>query len=267
MAGLPPTLANRKALRSAIRARGTRIGAFCSIASPDVAEMIAYTGYDFIVVDAEHGVMTPVDIAEMIRAGQGAGCPVLVRVPHGDAGLVGRAIDAGADGIVFPHVESAREAREAAGLLRHPPQGSRGLAFHSRSFRYALDKTADDIARAEDDLICAVMIESARGVERSEEIRQVPEVDFVLVGPNDLRVYVGFDEAGADFVSQSIRRLGRRAADLGVAIAVSAPTPAAAAAQLEAGYTVVVCNIVPMLVERLGQFRQGIPGGDGNDER
>jgi 4-hydroxy-2-oxoheptanedioate aldolase len=163
------------------------VGAWCSIGSSYVAELLASCGFDWICIDLQHGFADLESLLPMLQAASISQTPTLVRVPRLDAGLIGRALDAGAAGVIVPMVNSAREAREVVRACRYPPDGVRSWG----PARLLLADPAYTARRANDQVQCLVMIETLEAVRNLSEILQVDGVDAVFVGPSDLAVDMG----------------------------------------------------------------------------
>ncbi len=165
-------------------------GAWIGLAHAGVAEVLACMGYDFLVIDQEHGAGSLGDAVSMLRACDAAGCPAIVRVPWNDQVYLKRILDVGAQSLMIPMVETAEEAKAAVAACRYPPAGRRGYAAPSmRCSRYGRIK--DYIAGANDQLFIITQIESAAAAGRAAEIAGVDGVDMVLIGVNDLAGTVG----------------------------------------------------------------------------
>jgi len=167
------------------------IGAEAGVGSPFSAELMSPLGFDFILVDNQHGNWDERGTFEAMRGiGLGPAVP-MARVRQNDFGAIGRLLDMGALGIVVPMVHNAELAKEAAFAMRYPPHGGRsggayGVGFHGGD---------DYMSWADDELFLAVQIESAEGLENAEEIMAVEGVDGCWVGPGDLGFSMGLDRS------------------------------------------------------------------------
>lgn len=153
---------------------------------PVVIEAIAPL-YDFVVVDLQHGLWDYQQMINAIRAVQPGGAVAIVRVPSLEKGVIGRALDAGAMGIIVPGVESAEQVREAVTACRYVPGGERSYGPIGAMVRYGLDY----VDRANDEVLVIPMIETKVGLDRADEICAVPGVDAIYVGPFDLSISLG----------------------------------------------------------------------------
>lgn len=156
------------------------IGTWLSLGSPAAAEIAGWCGYDWVLLDLEHGCESEGALPDQLRALRGGATRAIVRVgaPHPD--LIGRVLDWGADGVMVPRVESAGQAGAIVDATRHAPRGRRGYARTVRSMRYGL---REDLPP---EPVVLVQIETAAAVGCSREIAAVDGVDALFVGPADL---------------------------------------------------------------------------------
>lgn len=164
------------------------LGAWCTIGSSAAIELMADSGYDFLLVDAQHGEVGMANLEPMLRAFGDTDVTPVVRVPRGDYTTIGRALDAGGQAIIVPMVETREQAEEAARAVRYPPQGGRSWAV-TRAAR----RLGSDPAAVNDEVALLVMVETAKGLRNIDEIAAVPGVDGIFVGPADLALTLGHD--------------------------------------------------------------------------
>ena len=168
-------------------------------------ETAALTGFDGVIIDTEHGPSGGLALERHIRAADAAGVPTLVRVPTLDPAATLAALDAGAVGIVVPHIRNATEARASIADARYGPDGHRGLALSTRAGRYGTSSTREHLARAALETVVIVQIEDAEAVARADEILHVKGVDAVLIGVTDLSISLGHPgEPGHPDVSAAV---------------------------------------------------------------
>jgi len=157
----------------------------------DIGKAMATAGFDWLFIDMEHNAMG-IDIATQIAvAGQDAGITPLIRVPGFEHHLAARALDGGAQGIVFPHVDDAETAAKLVSYCRYPPHGKRSMtgALSQIDFKkYPLDETADGI---NDGTFVVMMLETPEAIANADKIASVPGVDALLIGTNDLCFEMG----------------------------------------------------------------------------
>jgi len=184
--------------RSRVRSGETLIGVFSDLASPLAAELTGKAGFDWTIIDLEHGAATEADLLALLYAVGSTPMVPLVRVPSAERLRVGRALDLGAAGIMLPQLQSAADVREAVTYLRYPPIGARGVALRTRGADMGALGHADVARVVNERLVGIVQIEAATMVADADEIAAMEEVDVLFVGPADLshnlRVPGRFDE-------------------------------------------------------------------------
>lgn len=173
-------------LKATLAGGGTALGLSCALGSAQVAEDFAMAGFDYIYIDQQHGLTSQDTLVGMLRAIARSMTTPLVRVLRNDAGLIGQALDAGAEGVIVPMVETAADAVIAASATRYAPIGTR-----SWGPLRATHGLGADPATVNGQVLCLVMIESATAVANLDEILAVPGIDGVYVGPADLSVSLG----------------------------------------------------------------------------
>ena len=224
-----PTLANR------IAAGDTLIGAISSLPDPFAAEVFGSVGFDWVCVDLQHGMATPTSLVGLLQAFSLSATPVLVRVPWNEPSAIMRALDTGADGVIVPMVNSAADARAAVAACRFPPDGIRSWG----PTRVSLRRPGYAVGLANDEVVCAVMIETRAGLEAVDEILSVGGVDAVFVGPSDLAVDLGMAPslvADGPGVRDALVRIAERAAAHGVCPAIFTSGRDAATRLIGEGY-------------------------------
>ncbi|HEU0119919.1 MAG TPA: aldolase/citrate lyase family protein [Bryobacteraceae bacterium] len=160
-----------------------QFGIFIELATPEPVEMAGWAGWDYCVIDCEHA---PIDGAALPGMLRGARIPAYVRVPNIHAESIQGALDAGADGVIAPRVQSASEARQVAEAARFFPRGKRGVNHMVRAARYSLEPVADYLAKADERTRVIVQIETAGALAEVEQIAATPGVDELFLGPYDL---------------------------------------------------------------------------------
>ncbi len=172
------------ALRRRARQGDVTFGTFLGMASVMAAEACAAAGPDWLLVDLEHGAGGEEQVSAVVPAAAAYGVPTLVRVESAARNRAGRVLDLGAAGVMFPRLQTGAEVDEALSHLRYPPEGDRGVATYNRACRFGLDPGA--LARASDEVLGVVQVESARAVANVEEMAANAGVDVLFVGPRDL---------------------------------------------------------------------------------
>lgn len=163
---------------------------FCSIPSALVTQSIAAAGADAVVIDFEHGAIDYASAHAMIAATAGTSCAPLVRVAKNDAVQVKRALDLGAEGIVFPMIRTADDARRAVASCRYPPTGTRGFGPMMAHNRWQ-KSMSDYRVMADGNVATILLVETKDGVENINEICAVPGVDMIMPARYDLSTDLG----------------------------------------------------------------------------
>jgi 4-hydroxy-2-oxoheptanedioate aldolase len=179
-------------LKQKLAAGETVLGVFVGHDAPFLVEMLGYSGFDFVVLDAEHGALDPHHVEGLVRAAEVSAITPIVRVPQNTPQIVLRYLDVGAQGVLIPWCQSAAEARAAAQSARYYPDGRRGLAG-VRAARYGVSQGLPEYVRqANAELLVAVQVETTLGIEALPEMLDVPGVDVFFIGPNDLSQSLGY---------------------------------------------------------------------------
>ena len=166
-------------------------GCFVRYPDPGLVELVALQGFDFLVLDGEHGTMEPRDCENLVRATDVRAVPALVRVPANEPPVILRFMDTGAIGVHVPLVSSAADADRAVRAVKYGPRGGRGLTG-VRAAAYGQRGTlADYVERANEETLVVVQIETRAALEQVAEIAAVDGVDVVFVGPTDLSHSLG----------------------------------------------------------------------------
>jgi len=178
-------------LRSRILAGDTLIGVFADLASPLATELAGLAGFDWVVLDLEHGESTEADLLAMLYAAETTGMAAVVRPQSAERLRIGRALDLGAGGVILPQLQSIDEVRTALSYLRYPPVGQRGVALRTRGAAMGSIGHAD-VARVVNERIAGIVqIESRGALADAQAIAALPEVDVLFVGPADLSHALG----------------------------------------------------------------------------
>lgn len=187
-------------------ARGARvIGCWAGFADPYPTEVLGTAGFDWLVIDGEHAPNDLRSIMAQLVALKGSDSHPVVRLPMGETWAIKQVLDAGAQTLLIPMVESAGQARELVRAMRYPPDGVRGAgAALARASRFS--EIADYVQTANDQMCLLVQVETRAGLAALDEILAVEGVDGVFIGPADLAADMGYAGAsGAPEVAEAIR--------------------------------------------------------------
>jgi 2-keto-3-deoxy-L-rhamnonate aldolase RhmA len=173
---------------------GERVfGVTIQLAGPDNVEIAGSAGLDFVWIDAEHGTMDLGDINGLLRAADAVGVDSIVRVPDHNPSFIQRVLDAGATGIMAPHVRNVADGASIVAAAKFAPAGIRGACPATRSVGHLTSDWPTAYRRANDDVLVFGLIEDPEGVENVEDIAQESGLDGLLFGPFDLAQTFGLD--------------------------------------------------------------------------
>lgn len=182
--------APKNEFKAHLHRKNMQIGLWLALAEATTAEICADAGFDWLVIDAEHGPNELRDILDQLRVIGSKSHPV-VRIPVNDRAGIKRMLDIGAQTILVPMIETVEEAREAALSMRYPPDGVRGVgAALARASQFG--RIPDYLHTANDEVCLLLQVESVRGIEALDGILELDGIDGVFVGPADLAADMGF---------------------------------------------------------------------------
>lgn len=177
-------------LRQRILARETLFGTFAGLGSPVAAELLGRAGFDWLIIDLEHGAGTETDLLASLLAVSATPTTPLVRPQSGERIRIGRALDHGAHGLMIPRIDVPEQAREAISFMRYPPDGVRGLALSTRGAGLG-ERGHAEVRGINEQIVGIIQIESRSAVEHADEIAAIEGVDVLFVGPADLSHSLG----------------------------------------------------------------------------
>lgn len=214
------------------------INGWCSIGNPFTAEIMAAQGFDSITIDMQHGALDYSNLLPMFQAMRASGATLMARVPWNEPGIIMKALDAGAYGIICPMVNSAEEAARFVSYLRYPPLGQRSFGPTRVSFAAG----ANYAGEANDNMLAFAMIETAEGMANLDAIAATPGLDGIYVGPADLtlsltqgRLAPGFDREEPEMIA-ALQTIVAACTKNGIRAALHCGTPAYAARAIGWGF-------------------------------
>lgn len=178
----------KKKLQNGEMVLGTIIS---EIRNPNIAYMLAQCGFEFFIIDNEHGTYNFETISNMIAAARGAGISVIVRIPEIKRESILKPLDSGASGLLVPMVNTAEEAKEVVRHAKYPPRGNRGAALRRPHNMYGKVNAGEYLKQANENTFIAVQAETTTSIENIDEIASVEGVDCIFVGPFDLSISLG----------------------------------------------------------------------------
>lgn len=185
-----PSLNEVKSFRNALNSERGVFGPFMITGDPALVECAGYAGYDFVLLDMEHGPGSFEQLQNLIRAANVAKVMPVVRVPRGSDIFIDRALDVGAGAVLVPQVESAEQAAAAVSAAKFSPVGTRGTCRFTRSACYGAD-TGENYFTAAQDTMVMIQAEGAKAIENIDAILDVAGIDVIFVGPYDLSASLG----------------------------------------------------------------------------
>jgi 2-dehydro-3-deoxyglucarate aldolase len=227
--------------------RGDRlVGTMITLPSPEVTELMARVGFDWLFLDAEHSVLEARELQAMLQAA-GATTPCLVRIAAATESQIKKALDVGAAGIIVPQVNSVARAEHVVRLAKYPPLGTRGVGV-GRAHAYGL-QLADYLATANDRVAVVVQAEHIDAVAQIEAIVRVAGVDAVLVGPYDLSASLGrMGEVDHPDVVAAIDRVTAVCRQAGMPLGIFGVSAEAVQPYLAKGFTLIVAGLDTVLL-------------------
>jgi 2-keto-3-deoxy-L-rhamnonate aldolase RhmA len=211
-------------MKERLAAGETLIGSFLSLGSPLAAEALGLAGFDWLLVDLEHGGGQEAELLGQVLGVRAAGVHALVRVESAERSRTARVLDLGVEGVMCPQINSAEAAATWASALHYGPDGIRGVALSHRAARFGTDP--DAIANARRTTLGVAQIESPAAVEEVERIAAVPGIDVVFIGPSDLTYSMGiFRQFDHPDYRAAVERVVTAAGDAGKAAGIFFGSP------------------------------------------
>lgn len=229
---------NRNAFKHALAKGQLQIGLWSSLCSNMAAEIIADSGFDWILFDTEHSPNEIPGLMHQLQAIERGTATPVVRAAWNDTVLLKRILDIGAQSVLIPFVQNADEARRAVAATRYPPQGIRGTAGSARGSRYG--RVKDYLKKANSEICVLVQAETREALGQLEAIAKVDGIDGVFIGPSDLAASMGhIGELTHPEVQKAIEDAGRRLKALGKPAGILTLNEDEARRYISWGYTFV----------------------------
>lgn len=248
---------SRNSFKHALSEGRQLIGLWVGLGDDNVADLCAHAGFDWLLIDGEHGPNDLRSILSQLRAVQGSPTEPVVRLASDDRVMIKQHLDIGAQSLLIPMIESAEQAREAVRSCRYAPTGARGVgAALARASRYG--RVGDYIHRAAGEICVLLQVETIKGIDALEAILQVEGIDGVFVGPADLAADMGLPgKPGCEEVQQivvdALKRIGRSGKASGI---LTSDVELARQYQSLGANFLAVGSDVSVLVSGLNQLRQ-----------
>lgn len=196
-------------------------GTIVGLTDPCICEIFGKIGYDYVWIDTEHTYMSYKDVLCHLNAARSVGIPAIVRVPQDDLTVTKKILEMDVDGIIFPMVRTAKQARELIGMTLYPPYGTRGFG-PMRAVGYGLEDTEEYVTKGSRKICRFIQIEHIDCIKNLEEIVKIKEIDGFIFGPNDLSGALGelgkvFDENTTSWIEKAVKILKSHGKYIGLA--------------------------------------------------
>ena len=248
-------------LKQRMLAGDTLVGTFVKTPAIEMVEVLGRSTLDFLCLDAEHAAFDRGRMDACLAVARAMGVPTLVRVPAGTPDRILVTLDAGATGIVVPHVDSVEKARAVAKAARFG-HGGRGFAGSTRWAGFATRGMGEILQQSRDETVVIAQIEEPEGVEAADAIAAVEGIDGLFVGPADLAVSQGLSGANDPQVMEQMAVVGRAAEGAGKAFMTWTAGPSNADALRAAGVTMFfVASEHAFMLQGANAAADGFRGG------
>lgn len=221
------------------------IGTLVSLPSPEITEILAECGFDWLFIDAEHGAFNPQQAQSMLQAaGQ---CPCVIRVPAGDDIWIKKALDIGAAGIIAPQVHTAEQAEQIVNYCKYSPDGSRGVGI-GRAHKYGI-RFEEYIETANKNTAVILQAESRQAIENIESITDINGIDAILIGPYDLSASLGkIGKVTDPVVRKAIKKVSAACQAKGIRLGIFGINAAAVRPYIDNGFTLITAGVDSLFI-------------------
>lgn len=231
-----------KGLKQRLQKGEILIGTFLSLGNPVTTEIVGNAGFDWVVIDLEHGVGAEGDVVHQLMALKNSNVSAIIRVEGYQRQRVHRVLDLGADGIMFPRIETAVEAELSVKAMQYPPEGIRGVAKMIRATRYG-DDFDGYRETAGDELLGVIQIETLASLQHLDAIAHTPGVDVLFIGPSDLSMALGiFGQTDHPLFVKTIGQIIKAAKDAQKQVGILLSDPADVKKYSEMGIHFIACG-------------------------
>ena len=210
-------------LKKMLRAGRSCIGTWSVLPSASVANVMGSAGFDFVIIDMEHGPVSFETAEDMVRALEGEGCAPLVRVSSNDAPSILRALEIGSHGIVVPQVETPEQAMDVVRAVKYAPIGSRGMSVFTRASGYYAAGQKGRTDKENDQTMTVILVEGVNGIRNLDKIAAVKNIDVIYIGTYDLSQALGVpDQVDSPKVIEAVKTCVKKIRSKGIAAGVLA---------------------------------------------
>jgi 2-dehydro-3-deoxyglucarate aldolase/4-hydroxy-2-oxoheptanedioate aldolase len=251
-------------LKTKLKAGKKTIGAWAQLASQFTAEILSSAGFDWLMLDMEHAPGDIQTLISQIQAMKGTTCVPLVRAPWNDFVIIKKILDAGAQGILIPYVNSGGEAEQAVKACKYPMEGIRGMAGSPRAAGYGRN-IGNYLQRANDEIFIMIAIETLEAVSNLDAILLVKGLNGVFIGPMDLSSSMGFaGDSSKPEVQSVIHEIEKKVLASGKALATTTGNWEQANDLFKRGYQMLMLmadgvSLAALATQKVNQFRENYP--------
>ena len=249
-------------LRQKLDAGEPVVGVLATQADASLAETIGLLGFDFFMLDCEHGAASPRDAEAVVLGCERRGITPLARIGTADPKAILQFLDAGLAGVMMPGITTADQVQALVDAVKYPPLGTRGLGpVRAASFMLGAQSQADYVAQANRQTVVLPQIEDVACLAALDDLLSVDGVDGFVIGPRDFAMSMGFtDGPGHPEVREALDEVERRVIESGKLVGTVAGTGAQARALVERGVRFVLTSLTALLKPSAAAFRSGMHG-------
>lgn len=221
---MPPLVIPDNRAKAALKEGKLLLGTMLAdIRQPSIMQVLVNAGFDFVIIDNEHGAFGIESIADLSRMARILGLTPVVRVPDLAYPYVAQSLDAGAQGIMLPRVTHPSQVHQVLEMMKYPPVGRRGLAMSRGQSDFRAGPLAENMAHANANSLLMVQVETAEALQHLDEIVSIQGVDVLFIGPTDLSISLGVPgQPEAPELIEAIERVLERCKAHGIATAIQA---------------------------------------------
>ena len=231
-----------KNLKKRIRNGEAVNGCWLNLGSSITAEIVGQAGFDWVLIDLEHGAGEEKDVLSQLQALQHSNTAAIVRVESAERQRIHRVLDAGAEGVMCPHIDSTADAKKVVDGLRYPPGGSRGVAKMVRASGFGKN-FAEYYSNANENIVGVVQIETPEALRHLDEIAAIDGVDVLFIGPADLTMSLGiFGQFDHQLFTDAVKATVNAAQKAGKAAGILIFNPDEYTRYYELGIRMIACG-------------------------
>ena len=227
-------------VKNSFRSGKAAFGCWIKSSSPKIVEITGLLGLDYIIIDNEHGSNDELTLENLIRVSDLSGVTPFVRVGENRPIIILKALDAGARGVIVPHIDTQEDAKKAVEAVKFAPEGIRGSAMAVRSHGYGLIDIPNYHELENNETMVILMIESASAIENIKEIAATKGIDVLHIGPSDLAQSMGLtSQTNHPLVQEAVEKVLKAGKEAKVAVGISAKDATAAQKRVQQGFLFV----------------------------